>query len=219
MRETRKLVTGSYVNKSTYVLRTEDGNIFQVIKEGEPFKIGDQMRAFMPVRVPKKNGHGTILMCQKRDNNNFLLEQFPLLHRKKGLWALTSGAARNGVFHTYHEPQGELEAYIASQNTSPKIIERVSSIDNLPFEVGGPWSGEYVRPWGRFVYTDGKVVNNFDSKGKSSQQYTAWVTNATYAIYIEKNTYLNGIHYITIERVILTPQANEEKVLEELKSL
>ena len=218
MRETRVIVTGMYVNKSTYVLYMENGDIFQTIKEGEPFRIGNQMRAFMPVRVPKKNGRGTILMCQKRDNDNFLLEQFPLLHRKKGLWALTSGAARRGVFHTYHEPKDEIEAYVASKGCSLRVIETRSSIDNLPFEVGGPWSGEYVRPWGRFVKTDGNTVNNFDPR-QSSPQYITWVSNATYVVYYEKNTYPNGIHYKKIEGVILTPQANEENVLEELKSL
>lgn len=218
MRETRKLVTGSYVNKSTYVLRTEDGNIFQVIKEGEPFKIGNQMRAFMPVRVPKRSGKGTILMCQKFDSYGSVLEQFPLPQNKKGLWALTSGAARNGVFHTYHAPQDPIEAYVASKGCSLRVIERVSSIEDMEFEVGGPWGGEYLRPWGRFIKTDGKTTDDFDPR-QSSPQYRAWVTNASYIVYYEKNTYPNGIHYKTIERVILTPQANEEKVLEELKSL
>ena len=218
MRETRILVTGNYMDKSTYVLRKEDGNIFQIIKEGEPFRIGNQMREFTPIRVPKNNGKGTILMCQKKNGRGEILEQFPLPQNKKGLWALTSGAARNGVFHTYHAPKDKIEAYVASQNTSPKIIERVSSINSLSFEVGGPWSGEYVRPWGRFIKTDGNTVNNFDPR-QLSPQYITWVSNATYVVYYEKNTYPNGIHYKTIERVILTPQANEEKVLEELKSL
>ena len=218
MRETRKLVTGKYLNKSTYVLYDEDGNIFQTIREGEGFRIGNQMREFIPVRVPKRSGKGTILMCQKFDSYGSVLEQFPLPQNKKGLWALTSGAARNGVFHTYHAPKDKIEAYVASQNTSPKIIERVSLIDNLSFEVGGPWSGEYIRPWGRFIKTDGKIINNFDPR-QSSPQYMTWVSHATYVVYYEKNTYPNGIHYKRIERVILTPQANEEKVLEELKSL
>lgn len=95
----------------------------------------------------------------------------------------------------------------------------MSSIDNISFEVGGPYNGEYLRPWGRFVHTDGNTKNDFDPKATSSQQYQEWVSNGTYIIYYEKNTYPNGIRYKILTRVILTPQANEEKVLEELKSL
>lgn len=219
MRNTRILVSGQYANKSTYVLRDKNGNIFQTIREGESFRIGNQMREFIPIRVSKKNGHGTILMCQKHNDRGDILEQFPLPQNKTGLWALTSGAARNGVFHTYHAPKDEIEAYVASQNQSLKIIERVSSIDNLSFEVGGPCSGEYVRPRGRFVYTDGNTRNNFDPKGKSSQQFTEWVSNATYVVYFKRDTHPNGMPYYVLTRVILTPQADKEKVLEELKSL
>lgn len=219
MRETRVIVTGMYVNKSTYVLYMENGDIFKTIREGEPFRIGNQMRAFMPVRVPKKNGHGTILMCQKRSDDGFVLEQFPLLHRKKGLWALTSGAARNGVFHTYHAPQGELEAFIASKNYSLRIIERVPSIEGMVFEVGGPCSGEYLNPWGLFIKTDGKEVDDFDPKVKPGYQYHKWVTNATYVIHFKEE----GRPYFTrLERVVITPQAEEKeviKVLEGLKAL
>lgn len=39
---TRALVTGKYINKSTYVLYNEDGSEFMQLREGECFKIGNQ---------------------------------------------------------------------------------------------------------------------------------------------------------------------------------
>lgn len=61
----RILVTGKYVDKSTYVLTKENGTIYMEIHEGEVFKIDNQLREWIPVRVPKKKGKGTILMCRK----------------------------------------------------------------------------------------------------------------------------------------------------------
>jgi len=58
-------VKGAYINARTYELRKEDGEVYMVIREGEPFRIANQLRSWVPVRVPKKSGRGTILMCQK----------------------------------------------------------------------------------------------------------------------------------------------------------
>lgn len=81
----RVLVTGRYLNKSTYVLYNEDGTVFKTIKEGKGFKIGNQLRMWYPIRVPKNNGKGTILMCQKFGDKGNVIDEFPLIQNKRGV--------------------------------------------------------------------------------------------------------------------------------------
>lgn len=229
---TRELVTGKYINKenTTYALYKEDGSVFQIIKEYEPFRIGNQNREFVPVSVPKKNGNGTILMCQKFGNNGDVIEQFPLPHGKKGLWALTSGAARRGVFHRYNEPKTELEKVLASMGISTNLIERVPSID-VKLEVGGELCHHVTKQWGYGCVHDGseKDLNEPDwvpdtffnqyHRGCMCSTYTTRVTGGTYAIYYSIGTYMNGSNYRHIERVIVTPEADGKKVIEEIKKI
>jgi len=224
MRKTRILVTGKYTDKSTYVLYREDGSIFQTIKEGEPFTIGNQMRKWYPVRVPKKSGKGTILLCQKYRDNGDILEEFPLINNKKGLWALSSGAARNGVFHNYREPKTELGRTLSSMGISFSIIEKLDTIEGIKFELGGELCSHCISPWGYDCITDGNWeditepvyagpdVYNLDHIGCRISTYYSILHNATYAIYynIDKNT-------TYIEKIYITPDVNENLVIEMLK--
>lgn len=217
MRKTRELVTGKYINYRTYVLYREDGSIFQTIREGEPFQIDNQMREWEPVRVPKKNGRGTILVCRKFANDGSVMGEFPLVHNKKGLWALTSGAARRGVFHNYREPQSDLERQLESMNVSRRIIERVDRIDETLREgVRESWSGITRYKFGFETYHDGwyRIVD-----GDLYDIHTVHVHDSTYLVWVGVNTYPNGVIYRLPHRVILTPGADEKKVIELLREL
>ena len=230
--KTREVVTGYYTNKdnNTYVLYKEDGSIFQTIKENESFRIGNQLREFIPVSVPKKNGNGTILMCQKFGDNGNIIEEFPLPHGKKGLWALTSGAARRGVFHRYNEPKTELEKELASMGISTNLIERVSSID-VKLEVGGELCHHVTKQWGYSCVYDGTdkeltepeyVPDTFFNqyhRGCMCSTYDIRVAGGTYVIYYSIGTYMNGSNYRHIERVIVTPEADEKGVIEEINKI
>ena len=225
---TRELVTGRYSNRSTYVLYKEDGSEFKTIKEGEAFKIGNQLRPWYPVRVAKKRGKGTILMCQKFGSDGNIIEEFPLIHNKRGLWALTSGAARRGVFHSYHEPANELERELDKIGVSRKIIEVVDQID-LELEVGGQLCHHCVNKWGYGLVTDGKEEEitepdrapddhpNQYHRGCEISTYIERVYNATYIIYYKISTTMNGSVRENVERVIMTKEADVKEVVKELK--
>ncbi len=227
---TRVLVTGKYVNKSTYVLYNEDGTEFQVIREGEGFKIDNQLRWWYPIRVAKKNGKGTILMCQKFGDSGNVIDEFPLIHNKRGLWALTSGAARNGVFHNYREPQSELEKKLASMGVSRKVIEKVDKID-VELEVGGQLCHHCTSNWGYGSISDGKYEDltepeyapddhfNQYHRGCMISTYQTRVYDATYVIYYSIGTYMNGCRHRNVQKVIITPNADEKKVVEELSEI
>lgn len=227
---TRKLVTGKYVNQSTYVLYNEDGSEFLVIHEGEGFKIDNQLRLWYPVRVAKKKGKGTILMCRKFGNNGNIIDEFPLIHNKRGLWALTSGAARNGVFHNYYEPKTALEKALAEKGVSSRVIEKVDKID-ITLEVGGQLCHHCTNNWGYALITDGDTndltkpdyasadhINPYH-RGCMISTYLTKVTDATYVIYYSIGTYMNGYRHNNIKRVILTPKAIEADVIKELSAI
>lgn len=220
---TRELVKGMYINNRTYVLYKEDGTEFQTIREGEPFRIDNQMSSWVPVRVPRKSGRGTILVCKKGT------QEFPLIHNKRGLWALTSGAARRGVFHNYREPQTEIERQLAEMSASRRIIEKVDKID-LVLKVGGKLCSHIDYKYGFGYFSDGRCHQITEPRrvhmhpnqyhiGCADSSHEERVYDATYLVYYSIDTHLNGVVYYNPLRVILTPEADEAKVVEELRRL
>lgn len=230
MASTRALVTGRYLNKSTYVLYNQDGSVFQTIKEGEGFCIDNQMKQWIPVLVARKNGRGTILMCRKFRNNGEILEEFPLIHNKVGLWALTSGAARNGVFHNYKKPQTGLEVQLSSMGVPARVLSQVNSID-VTLELGGQLCHHCTHNWGFVCKTDCKVEAltepNYASEDEFNQYhhgcmistYQAHIYGGTFLIYWNVDTYMNGCRHQEVQKVLVTPHADENNVIEALKSI
>ena len=220
----RILVTGKYSNPETYVLRTEDGNVFQTIQEGKPFQIDNQLRDWVPVKVPKRNGKGTLLVCRKFDKYGGLLEEFPLIHGKKGLWALTSGSARNGVFHNYTEPSNILEKILSSFGISSKLLECMETID-IQLPVGGALCEHTNLRHGYRMITDGCIEDCSqpervpmdhplrEHRGCMSSTYTQRVTNASYLVYYEIRKPMYWVQSKTITRIIVTPKV-DPKALE-----
>ncbi len=219
----RQLVTGRYINKSTYVLYNEDGSIFQTIKEGEPFFIDNQFKSWLPVRVPNKSGHGTILMCRKETG-----EEFPLPHNKKGLWATSSGAARNGVFHRYKEPTTPLEKVIAEVGAPLSVIKRVDLLDET-LEVGGELCNHVQSKWGYEVVQEDCLVEqltkpevvedhlNIFHRGCQCSTYESRYFGGSYLIYWEIGTYANSTVHKTLKKVVLAIGADETHVSERIK--
>lgn len=217
----RILVLGKYVDESTYVLTREDGTVFQKIKEGEGFKIANQLREWIPVRVPKKKGKGTILMCRKYGKHNRIIEEFPLIHNKKGLWATSSGSARNGVFHPYREPKTPFEQQVVELGISLKKIRRVDAID-VVLEEGGFLGG--ARGWlvkGSGIRTDGNKtdVTEFEPWSEDDTRRDIRVTEATYVVEFSIGTHINNCRYAVVDQIILTPEADEELVVAKLQEL
>ena len=220
----RILVTGKYLNSSTYVLYKQDGTVLMELKEGEGFRIANQLRWWYPVKVQKRNGHGTILVCRKFGDRGNIIEEFPLIHNKIGLWALTSAAARRGVFHRYQQPKSELQKQLAEMNVSSQIVQKVDKID-LQLEVGGQLCHHCTEPFGYGFSSDGKSEdltvpryapqNHYNKyhRGCMVSTYMIRVFDATYIIYYHIG---NGLF---LKNILLTPQANEEEVVRTLKNI
>lgn len=223
----RILVTGRYINRGTYELVREDGSVFQTIKAGEPFKTGRQLNWWVPELVPRKSGKGTIMMCRKYSIRKEVLEEFPLLHNKKGLWATSAGAARNGVFHTYHEPKSALEKRLRELEVGMSVVKRVSSIDET-LTLGGVLCSHCLHHDGYRVFGDGEIEQltepdyapddhfNPGHRGCMESTYTARLYGGTWLVYYHIVTAMNGSDAYYVEGVWLTPEANEEEVLKAL---
>lgn len=136
----RIMVIGYYSDPSTYVLYYledkdtlggEPRGIFQVIKEGEPFFTGSQFKPWVPVRVKRRGRRGSVLVCRKYGDDGRVLDQFVLLHGQVGLWALTAGAARQGVFHRYIVPQSALELTLQMHGIPIKALDIVDDVSEI----------------------------------------------------------------------------------------
>ena len=230
MRKTREVVIGRYINPHTYVLKKEDGSVFMTIREGEPFTIDNQMRPWIPVRVPNKNGYGTILVCEKYGDDGDIIGQFPLIHCRKGLWALTSGAARRGVFHRYTKPQNEIEELLCKLGSSPQTLKNVDKID-MELLCGGLLCVHVDHPRGYIVYTDGKEERLTQPRyipmdwpeqlhrGCMESTYRARIYDATFLVYIHVSTNEHGIINEHVNDVYITPDADMNRVIEALNKV
>lgn len=211
----RILVTGRYLNKGTYVLYMEDGSEYKTIKEGEPFKIDNQLRYWYPVRVPKKNGKGTILMCQKYGSDGTVMTQFPLIHNKKGWWATSSGSARKGVFHTYIPPKNSLEEKLAELRTPARVIEKVDE-DYIEKEV----ETKFYPKWRNYIITDGnnrtvEILHDLDGKYSGEARK---VNRATYMICYSANINPIGVRTTRITTIYMSRLCDEERVIKALSN-
>ena len=207
---TRVLVTGEYIDPSTYLLFHEDGSRFMRIKEGEFFKIDDEIQFWYPTRVKKKDGKGTMLICRKFGDAGNIIEEIPLIHNKRGLWPIDFSVTRNEVSHNYHGPQSKIEKKLASMGISTKIIKKVDDID-VVLELGGGRFGKLSDGKSEDLTEPQCTFNNILIM-RNHSTYQSHIYDATYIIYYDK-----GIH--KIKKVIITPNVDENRVIELLSDI
>jgi hypothetical protein len=133
----RVLVKGEYLDSSTYILKYYDsGKIFQTIHEEKTFSINYKMSPWHPIKILKKFGKGTILICRMFGKFGNTLEEFTLYDNMIGLWALTPGAASHGVFINTYQPRNMLEEALALIGVPTLSVKVVDEIDQI-IKVGG----------------------------------------------------------------------------------
>lgn len=212
----RILVTGKYNTKGEYVLRKESGEIYKTLKEGDSFRIDNQMREWTVIKKGRK------LWCEKNG------EMVPLYHGKKGLWATSSGAARNGLFHWYMEPKNLVEQALQDIGASTRIVEDVEEID-WTGRVGGELCHHCVNNYGIIAYYDGEEENLTDPPrvkahsneyhvGCISGYYKTHITGGTYLIVYNLSTCMNGMKILHPEMVLITPKADLKEVANVLRT-
>lgn len=231
----RQFVIGRYVDPDTYVLYKEDDTIFKVIRVGEPFKIGRQVKAWNPEKVQNKNGNGTLIVCRKYSDDGKVIEEFILTDGKRGLWALTAGAARNGVFHRYRKPTNTLEQTLFDSGMPNRLVFYTDHTINETLELGGWYCPKFSANGdgskSHVAISDGNVKHLTDAEYprictnqcrpfcEHPAPYDAKITGGTYMIYYTVCRKKSGKEAHYIEKIVVTPDADLEEVSKQVKKV
>ena len=206
MNKTRQLVFGRYKDKNTYNLYLPDGKLFQTIRVGEAFKIGTL--TYYPSLILKDDKTGTMIICQRfSKDHKMVLDEFVLHNFKKGLWALNNATARKNVFPWYNAPQNKLEEFLDSISVPREVILRVDTIDRQ-VKIGGNNPKKVFS-----IITDSPDY----TPDKELHPHIINVYGGTFLIIYHYD--LNRLYTPRPIKVLLTPLADENKVLSALKQM
>lgn len=235
MNETRKLVEIEITGAGQVVIKDlpvrVDNKIPVVTKYGITADVymdkGDYLQISNQMRMFKLTGiYGKKAVFKKFNDKGRELESFYLIDGKKYLFAVTSGAARNGVAHLYREPKTDLERLFSSQGWSLRNIETVDEINHAVYD-GGRWCHHMVDRSSKYWYyyeTDGdhKCISEGSFVESSSNQYhvgcmetphTYKVTGGTYLIELKDTPYRS---YCSLYR---TRDADEKTIINVIETL
>lgn len=189
---------------------------------GETIMIANQMRPYKLVSI--EDNKATFEKC-----NDFgkIIDSFYLIDGKSYLFAVTSGAARNGVVHMWYPPKDELEAFFDQQGWSRKSIVTVKDIA-VTMKDGGSWCHHMTDQESKYWYeyhTDGeeKLLQDAQFVEEHQNQYHVGcmltpnvysIKGGTFAIEIERRG--NGYSKC---RVFKTPEACMPVVVDVVKRL
>lgn len=199
-----------------------------VVNVGDKFQIANQLRTWTLARI-KSNKYGKkVAYFEKYNDRGNCIDSFYMIDGVDYLFAMTSGAARNGVVHKYRAPKNELEKLFAENGWGLSQIETVDNIDAYTYD-GGCWCNHMVHDedkyWCKYA-TDGLRNYELSSDGqfveKHSNQYHIGcmespavhkIEGGTYLIELEEKVRQNFCH------VFKTQNADETEIVEAIKSL
>ncbi|MCD8110007.1 MAG: hypothetical protein LUE14_07900 [Clostridiales bacterium] len=212
----RILLSGAYKSPTEYILKEEGGRVYMTLRAGEVFRIGKD-NPWRVEQVARENGYGTILFCRMYGSDGKIAAQKPLPHGKKLLWATTSGSARNGLWHYYHEPKDSVEQICGSMGIPWDRREKVPYID----EMIDIWDDGWGTPscvltdgtiqfgvmddWTGFFMPDREHGSGFARLVPEADENTARVFNASFCIrfYLKKDRAF-GRERLSVEEVLYT---------------
>lgn len=217
---TRILVVVAYRSNREVDLVKEDGSVYQTIKVGEPFRVGNQMRDFIPQYCQQDRK----IHCRKFDSAGRVMEDIYLPRGRKVLWALTSGSARRGLFHMYREPQDTLDAALQRLGVGRSVISSVDVIRDVLVEDGGPDCGHQLQPWGCCFDTDGDATlrhegacadehhpNQFH-RGCREEPDLYKINGGSYVIEWYYDGVRSGNSHDRIKQIVMTKNCNRDAV-------
>lgn len=223
MNHTRILVRTQYTNNDYSVnLIAEDGSIYKRIDVGVPFYVSNQMREWNPVY----NYADHKIHLEKYGNRGNVIEEVIIPRNRKILWALTSGAARNGLIHMYREPKDELDAAFQKLGVRRYDIEIVDNIDTF-MNQNGCCCHHVQHPYEYFVVTDGNkeiayegdyVRNDHPNqfhRGCKAEADNVLITDGTYAMeFYREGGSVSSSTSDRLCRVVMTKNVNRKEVYE-----
>lgn len=208
------------VKKAIYVgseVPTQD--VYLDVKD--TLQISNQMRVWHLDSISTNKFGKKVAYFNKYGNRGNRIESFFLVDGEKYLFALTSGAARNGVVHRYTEPKTLLEKFFDQQGWSRNKIKEVENI-KCTMHSGGNLTPTAQSEWYNCSFacdsvplqiSDGYFVNYGHEWDTMIMPAVYEIDYGTYAVEVEKRRNCDFC------KVYKTKEADEEKIIEEIKKL
>lgn len=221
--------------QGTVELYNEEG-VIQRITPNEIFSVGNSIGGFWgkPIEINKEpriqliNVSGTqkswdinTLENRLKDAKGIIL--FP---GDIGFWALSSGAARNGIFHRKRTENDPLKKFFREElHISTKTIEYVDSIDKL-VELGGNLCSHRSSGMNYTFITDGMSSLKYESsyapdthsnqyhRGCQTSPEVYQVTGGSYLVTFSQDEFTG----YKIQNIFLTATADKKRVIEYIKN-
>lgn len=234
----RVLVSGSYSATGAFELRHAEGiltgELLTVIEPNTVFSVGNSIggyyarqvmytgqRMIAAVRVSggQKSLSAQQLASITKGGKGFILK--PGL----GLWAISSGSAKRGLFHKYTPPTDPIEVALVKVGLGRSVLRLVSEIKEIQVQQGGRLCGHQTsRGRGFASRYDGEVAqtvveptyceehDNQYHIGCGETPGTYLVSGGTYALEWSTWQCMNGCWAKQLSAVYVTPGADKEFV-------
>lgn len=202
MKKTREKVQIN-ISGDKAILKGVDNGFLLELTNGESYKLSNQLRSW-EVSV-YKNQKGGVLKLTKRNDYGKILEECRAYEGQIYLFAVTSGAARNGVFHRYIAPQNVLEQELDNLGLG-RGKSKMIYVDSINVELTAGVLGEIKEK----IYTDGECrLLRWEFANETSINQ---VTGGTYCIHFQI------AKRVIIPKIWVTPQADLSVVAEKIKT-
>lgn len=235
----RILVDGQYDSKGAFIMKIvkdceycneKEGDVFKKISPNEIFGVGNSIGGYWakPIKYAGKKMIALVRLsgaqkgCSLSEIRRELgREKGQVLHPGKGLWATSSGSARNGVLHRYHPPRDVIEKALEKGGYGRRCIHRVPEIKEVLVDEGGSLCSHQTGNGSGYIsHYDGRVVKTIHEKSyveHHSNQYHIGCCNGSGRVEISGGSYIiqwsvyqqmNGGWARELDAVYITPQAN-----------
>lgn len=227
-------VYGNYEGHA-FVLRKENGDVYQEIKPDTIFGIG-QFDSYFAKRIRWGN-KPTIALIKLGNNMSALkirelkrktrLQKGFILKPGKGLWATTAGSAHCGVWHLLKNVDDPILITLWSHKLPTNILQVVSEIDYKVYQGGNLSRDSKAGSYAYGYETDGNICelrpvlysSNVRAKLSQFREATIQVVGGTYCVQAIRRKENNGKSYTKISAVIITAVATKAEVAEAINRL
>lgn len=230
----RTQLNGFYNNGSFELRRTEDGSLHLTVEPNQVLRIGNSIGGFWakpiryagePMLALVRIGGSAVGWSAEQLRRQFGGERGTILRPGPGLWAVSSGAARRGVWHPIREDADPIRSALRSLRFPSTLVRTVDGIDETVYEGGNLCKHSTHGGSNGFFFTDGdasEVLEHATFVRSHGNQYHVGCQETPTRRRVKGGTYLivgadvsrDGISgmYPAIHAVVITPKVDKEFV-------
>ncbi len=221
----RVLLHGSYEGEA-FVLRKENGDVYQRIEPNTIFGIGDFISYFAKKIWWSRQPFIALITLgpnenvQKIRNLKRSRQKGFILKPGKGLWATSYGSAHRGVWHLLKNVSDPILISLWSHELPSNFLQTVAEIDVKVYEGGNLCEHSRAGDYCYSYATDGNIaelrrqVFGKHPRGKFCpiREATIQVIGGTYCVQSVRRKENNGKIYPKVTSIIITADANKAEV-------